>query len=106
MNKHEQRAASLVRANEVRNGRLRVKRELKGGEITVFEALSSEFSAKVAVYDLLISQHYFGHMRSLAVLDDAKVSEKRLVGSLTDREISTIAALCALPVKQLGKAQR
>ena len=91
---------ALERANQVRLARASLKRRIALGEIRVAAViLDCPWEAEsMAVADLLMSQRRWGQTRCRKFLAQLAMSEKKTVGSMTDRQRRTLAAmLTAVP---------
>jgi hypothetical protein len=86
---------ALERANKVRLARADLKRRVAVGEIEVAEViLDSPWEAQsMPVADLLMSQRRWGQTRCRKFLSQIPMSEKKTVGSMTDRQRRTLAAM-------------
>jgi hypothetical protein len=86
---------ALERANKVRLARAELKRKVAMEEIDVAEViLQCPWEAhSMAVADLLMSQRRWGQTRCRKFLTQIPMSEKKTVGSMTDRQRHTLAAL-------------
>jgi hypothetical protein len=86
---------ALERANQVRLARADLKRRVALGEIDVGEViLGCPWQAEsMAVADLLMSQRRWGQTRCRKFLSQIPMSEKKTIGSMTDRQRRTLAAL-------------
>src|ERR1700693_5311130 len=84
---------ALERANEVRLARAELKRKVAMDEIDVAEViLECPWEAhSMAVADLLMSQRRWGQTRCRRFLAQIPMSEKKTVGSMTDRQRRTLA---------------
>jgi hypothetical protein len=89
-----QHMRALQRANEVRLARAELKRRVAFGNVDVAEViLHCPWEAQgMAVADLLMSQRRWGTTRSHKLLAQLPMSEKKTVGSMTDRQRHTLAA--------------
>jgi hypothetical protein len=85
----------LERANEVRLARAELKRRVAVGEIEVAAViLECPWEAhSMAVADLLMSQRRWGQTRCRKFLAQLSMSEKKTIGSMTDRQRRTLAAM-------------
>ena len=92
---HPQYMRALERANEVRLARAELKRRVAIGEIDAAEViLDCPWEAhSMAVADLLMNQHCWGQTRCRKFLAQIPMSEKKTIGSMTDRQRHTLAAL-------------
>jgi hypothetical protein len=86
---------ALARANHIRLRRAELKRGVAAGKIDVAEVIVyCPWEANgMAVADLLISQRRWGETRSHKLLAQLPVSEKKTVGSMTDRQRRVLAAM-------------
>jgi hypothetical protein len=85
---------ALERANEVRLARADLKRKVAMQDIPAAQVIlhcPSE-AHSMAVADLLMSQPHWGQTRSRKVLAKIPMSEKKTVGSMTDRQRGALAA--------------
>ncbi|HTA97211.1 MAG TPA: hypothetical protein VK730_06160 [Solirubrobacteraceae bacterium] len=90
-----QHMRALERANQVRLARAELKRRVASGEIGVAEViLECPWEAdSMAVSDLLMSQRRWGHTRCRKFLAQIPMSEQKTVGSMTERQRRTLAAM-------------
>ena len=90
-----QNMRALARANEVRLARAELKRRVAFGRIDVAEVIvDCPWEAQsMAVADLLLSQHRWGQIRCRKLLDQLPMSERKTVGSMTDRQRHLLAAM-------------
>jgi hypothetical protein len=86
---------ALERANKVRLARADLKRRVSTGEMGVAEViLDCPWEAEsMAVADLLMSQRRWGQTRCRKFLGQIPMSEKKTIGSMTDRQRRTLAAM-------------
>jgi hypothetical protein len=86
---------ALERANAVRLARAELKRRVAFGEIDVAELiLYCPWEAhSMAVADLLMSQRRWGQTRCRKILAQLPMSEKKTVGSMTDRQRHALVAM-------------
>ncbi len=89
-----QHMRALQRANEVRLARAGLKRRVAEGHITAGEVVleCSWEAASMTIFELLVSQHRWGSTRCRKFLAEIGLSEKKTVGSLTDRQRHALAA--------------
>ena len=90
-----QHMRALERANKVRLARAELKRRIADGEIGVAEViLDCPWEAdSMAVGDLLMSQRRWGQTRCRKFLAQVPMSEKKTIGSMTDRQRRTVAEM-------------
>ena len=86
---------ALERANEVRLARAKLKRRVAVGEVDVAEVIvyCPREAHSMAVADLLMSQRRWGQTRCRKFLSQLPMSEKKTVGSMTDRQRRALAAM-------------
>ncbi len=86
---------ALERANKVRLARAELKRRVAIGEIHVAEViLECPWEAhSMAVSDLLVSQRRWGQTRCRKFLAQVPMSEKKTIGSMTQRQRAALAAM-------------
>lgn len=86
---------ALERANEVRLARAELKRRVAAGAVDVADVvLERPWEAEsMAVSDLLTSQRRWGHTRCRKLLAQVPLSERKTLGSMTDRQRRTLAEL-------------
>ena len=86
---------ALERANQVRLARAELKRRIAVGELDVTEVLLDcpWEATSMAVADLLMSQRRWGHTRCRKFLAQVPMSEKKTIGSMTERQRQTLAAM-------------
>ena len=92
-----QHMRALARANQVRLARAELKRRVAADEVDVADViLRCPWEAtSMAVGDLLMSQRRWGQTRCRRFLAQIPMSEKKTVGSMTDRQRRTLAAMLA-----------
>jgi hypothetical protein len=95
---------ALQRANQVRLARAELKRRVAMGEVQVAEViLECPWEAdSMAVADLLMSQRRWGQTRCRKFLAQIPMSEKKTVGSMTERQRHTLAGM--LSCSERGRA--
>jgi hypothetical protein len=88
---------ALERANKVRLARAELKRRIATGELSVADViLECPWEAEsMAVADLLTSQRRWGENRARKFLALVPMSETKTVGSMTERQRRTLAAMLA-----------
>jgi hypothetical protein len=100
-----QHLRALQRANEVRLARAELKRGIATGELDIAEVIldSPPEACSMAVADLLMSQHRWGQTRCRRFLAQIPMSEKKTIGSMTDRQrralVKMLAAVRATQVR-------
>src|SRR3954470_14126969 len=89
-----QHMRALAQANRVRLARAELKRMVAEGEATVAEiVLKCPWEAEsMAIADLLMSQHRWGHSRCRRFLTSISMTETKTIGSMTERQRNELAA--------------
>ena len=90
-----QHMRALERANQVRLARAALKRRVAVGDTEVAEViLDCPWEAEsMAVADLLMSQRRWGQTRCRKFLSQIPMSEKKPIGTMTERQRRTLAAM-------------
>ena len=90
-----QHMRALERANAVRLARAELKRKVALDQIDVAAVvLNCPWEAEsMAVADLLMSQRRWGQTRCRKFLAQVPMSERKTIGSMTDRQRRTLAAM-------------
>ena len=86
---------ALERANQVRLARAELKRRVAVSEVGVADVIMDcPWEAEsMAIGDLLMSQRRWGQTRCRKFLAQVPMSEKKTIGSMTDRQRRTLAAM-------------
>lgn len=92
-----QHMQALARANKVRLARAELKRRVAAGEVGVSDVVVNcpWEAASMAVGDLLMSQRRWGQTRCRKFLAQIPMSEQKTIGSMTERQRRTLAAMLA-----------
>ena len=90
---------ALERANQVRLARAELKRRVAMSELGVAEVIMDcPWEAEsMAIGDLLMSQRRWGQTRCRKFLAQVPMSEKKTMGSMTERQRRTLAAMLTEP---------
>ena len=90
-----QHLMALQRANEVRLARAALKRLVRQGRVQVAEViLACPWEAQtMPIAELLTSQRRWGETRCRKFLSGIPMSENKTIGSMTDRQRRTLAAM-------------
>jgi hypothetical protein len=99
---------ALERANKVRLARAELKRRIATGELDASDViLECPWEAdSMAVADLLVSQRRWGQTRCRKFLSQIPMSEKKTVGSMTERQRRTLAAMLGCAEGERDRAWR
>lgn len=87
--------AALARANEIRIARAELKRKVAAGQLSAAEVIERcpPEARSMGLGDLLVSQRRWGQIRTRRLLVQVGLSERKTVGSLTDRQRRLLAEL-------------
>ena len=90
-----QHMRALELANRVRLARADLKRHVATGELAASEVIVNcpWEATTMPVADLLMSQRRWGRTRCRKFLASIPISENKTIGSMTERQRSTLAAL-------------
>ena len=95
---------ALERANQVRLARAGLKRRVAMNDLGVAEVIMDcPWEAEsMAIGDLLMSQRRWGQTRCRKFLAQVPMSEKKTIGSMTERQRRTLAAMLSAPGRARG----
>lgn len=84
----EQRRDALVRANDIRIRRARLKRDIKAGRKTGVQIIDSvpEYTATMKVFDLLLAMPILGPMKARRIMVRCEISDRKTLGGLSARQ--------------------
>lgn len=90
-----QRLDALDRANDVRIRRASLKRDLKGGRVTIYALLMDppEWTGTMRLFDLLMAVPTLGRVKVNKALGRCQISPSKTVGGLTQRQRDEVVAL-------------
>ena len=100
-----QRVCALERANHVRSARAMVKRRIACGDLTAGEVILSDRweIERMSIGEILLSQPKWGSGRSDEFLQDVMMGENKLIGSMTERQRTAVAALLAAQARSVTR---
>lgn len=84
----DRRMAALKKANEIRIGRARLKQQLRDGDARIEQILATppKCACTATVLDLLLAVPKIGPARAARLLTNARVSQTKIIGTLTERQ--------------------
>jgi hypothetical protein len=90
----DQRLSALQRANEVRVGRSRLKKQLAAGTCRIEDLLTEtpELALSARIYDLLLAVPKLGRVRVSKLLRHCRISEAKTLAGLTERQRAELLA--------------
>ncbi|MDX6724525.1 MAG: hypothetical protein QOD44_2970 [Solirubrobacteraceae bacterium] len=83
-----QRMDALQRANEIRTRRAQLKRDLKGGRVSIQTLLLDppEYVLTAKVFDMLLAVPKYGRVKVNKVLQQCRISPSKTIGGLSQRQ--------------------
>ena len=92
---------ALQRANEIRTRRAQLKKDLKGGRVSIHQLLLEppEFLETAKVFDMLLAVPKYGRVKANKILQTCRISPSKTIGGLSQRQRSELVSL-------LGPARR
>ena len=86
---------ALKRANDIRVKRAQLKKDLKSGAVSIQQILAAppEFVSTAKVFDMLMAVPKFGRVKALRFLNQARISQSKTVGGLSDRQRTELIGL-------------
>ncbi|MCB0872410.1 MAG: hypothetical protein H6531_03980 [Actinobacteria bacterium] len=93
----DQRMAALKRANEIRSLRAQLKRDLKAGQVSIIEIISTPpwFVESAKTFDMLMAVPKYGKVKATRFLNHCRISQGKTIGGLTERQRSELIEMLA-----------
>ena len=90
-----QRLDALNRANDVRTKRAQLKRDLKGGRVSIHTLLLNppEYILTAKVFDMLLAVPKYGRVKVNKVLTQCRISPSKTIGGLSERQRNELVRL-------------
>jgi hypothetical protein len=90
-----QRMDALQRANEIRTRRAQLKRDLKGGRLSIHDLLLTppEYVETAKVFDMLLAVPKYGRVKVNKVLATCRISPSKTIGGLSERQRNELVSL-------------
>jgi hypothetical protein len=91
----DQRMEALKRANDIRVRRAKLKKDLKIGRARIDSILREppDYVATAKVFDMLMAVPKFGRVKATRFLNQARISQSKTVGGLSDRQRAELIGL-------------
>jgi hypothetical protein len=88
---------ALRRANDIRVRRAQLKKDLKEGRVQIEEILRQppEYVSTAKVFDILMAVPKFGRVKAARFLNQARISQSKTVGGLSERQRAELVGLFA-----------
>ncbi len=89
-----QRMDALQRANEIRTKRAQLKRDLKGGRVSIHDLLLAppDYLETAKVLDVLLAVPKYGRVKVNKVLGSCRISPSKTIGGLSERQRAELVA--------------
>jgi hypothetical protein len=87
-----QRMEALHRANEIRTRRAQLKRDLKGGRVSIHDLLL-EYVETAKVFDMLLAVPKYGRVKVNKVLVQCRISPSKTIGGLSQRQRTELVSM-------------
>ena len=83
-----QRMDALQRANEIRTRRAQLKRDLKGGRVSIHTLLLDppDYVETAKVFDMLLAVPKYGRVKVNKILAQCRISPSKTIGGLSQRQ--------------------
>ena len=93
-----QRMDALQRANEIRTRRAQLKRDLKGGRMSIHQLLLDppEYLETAKVFDMLLAVPKYGRVKVNKILQQCRISPSKTIGGLSERQRTELVAAAPL----------
>ena len=90
-----QRMDALQRANEIRTRRAQLKKDLKGGRVSIHTLLTEppEYVETAKVFDMLLAVPKYGRVKANKILQQCRISPSKTIGGLSERQRSELVSL-------------
>ena len=90
-----QRLDALKRANDIRTRRAQLKRDLKGGRLSIHQLLLDPpaYVETAKVFDMLLAVPKYGRVKVNKILQQCRISPSKTIGGLSERQRSELVAM-------------
>ena len=91
----DQRMDALKRANDIRVRRAQLKKDLKLGRTQIETVLTDppDYVVTAKVFDMLLAVPKFGRVKATRFLNQARISQSKTVGGLSERQRAELIGL-------------
>ena len=91
----DQRMDALRRANEIRSQRAELKKQLKSGELAVYDLIDRppEFVLTAKVFDMIVAAPKYGKVKATRLLNQCRISQGKTLGGLSERKRQELVEL-------------
>ena len=86
---------ALQRANEIRTRRAQLKKDLKGGRVSIHMLLTEppEYVETAKVFDMLLAVPKYGRVKANKVLTTCRISPSKTIGGLSQRQRTELVSM-------------
>jgi hypothetical protein len=86
---------ALQRANEIRTRRAKLKRDLKGGRVSIHDLLLNppDYLETAKVFDMLLAVPKYGRVKVNKILVTCRISPSKTIGGLSERQRNELVSL-------------
>ncbi len=86
---------ALQRANEIRTRRAQLKRDLKGGRVSIHDLLLNppEYLETAKVFDMLLAVPKYGRVKVNKILVTCRISPSKTIGGLSERQRNELVSM-------------
>jgi hypothetical protein len=90
-----QRMDALQRANQIRTRRAQLKRDLKGGRVSIQTLLKNppDYVETAKVFDMLLAVPKYGRVKVNKILQQCRISPSKTIGGLSERQRTELVSL-------------
>jgi hypothetical protein len=90
-----QRMDALARANRIRTERAQIKRDLKGGRLSIHALLLDppEYVETAKVFDMMLAVPKYGRVKVNKILTHCRIAPSKTIGGLSERQRSELVSL-------------
>jgi len=86
---------ALERANKIRTARAQLKRDLKGGKVSIQQLLLKppSYLETAKVFDMLLAVPKYGRVKANKVLVQCRISPSKTIGGLSERQRTELVSM-------------
>ena len=90
-----QRMEALQRANDIRTRRAQLKRDLKGGRVSIHKLLLEPpaYVETAKVFDMLLAVPKYGRVKVNKILQTCRISPSKTIGGLSERQRAELVSM-------------
>jgi hypothetical protein len=90
-----QRMEALQRANDIRTRRAQLKRDLKGGRVSIHQLLLEPptYVETAKVFDMMLAVPKYGRVKVNKILQQCRISPSKTIGGLSERQRTELVSM-------------